>query len=152
MKELNEYRQRLLDTIESKAHVFVEAMQAVKEPSAPLEEGGWNLHQVAAHVRDVQIHVYGMRVRRTVAENIPTFQNFDADAWNAEHYHADEPLDNILREFETDVREMLSLLRAQPAEAWNRIGKHETFGELSLQLWVERLLAHIKEHLETVGK
>ncbi len=39
----------------------------------------------------------------------------------------------------------------QPQEVWSREGRHEALGGgLTLQLWVERSLAHIEEHLAAV--
>ena len=45
------------------------------------------------------------------------------------------------------------MLRALPAEAWSRESRHATMGSgFTLQTWVERGLAHIEEHVETVRK
>ena len=150
--ELDIYRKNLLDQIESMAARFHDACLKVKDVDAPLEADGWNAHQVAAHTRDVQLAAYGMRVRRTIEENDPLFQNFDGDAYNKEHYRADEPMQHIVDEFLNDVRALLAQLRALPNTAWSRSSHHVTYGERSLQTWTELLLAHIKEHLESVEK
>ena len=113
-KELLSYRSQLFQRIQQAAQEFSDACRAVKDPSAPVEAGGWNTHQLAAHTRDVQIHVYGMRARRTVEEDRPVFPNFDNDTWNAEHYHADEPLAKILDEFLADVHEITPWLEGLP--------------------------------------
>ena len=151
-KELLSYRSQLIGRLESTAKVFSEACLAVKDPYAPVETDGWNTHQLAAHTRDVQIHVYGARVRRTVKEDKPVFPNFDNDAWNAEHYHADEPIVKICEEFLSDVREIIPWLEGLPLSAWSRLSRHEVHGEFTMQTWVERMLAHIVEHLESVKK
>ncbi len=151
-KELLSYRSQLIGRLESTAKVFSEACLAVSDPYAPIETDGWNTHQLAAHARDVQIHVYGARVRRTVKEDKPVFPNFDGDAWNAEHYRADEPIVKICEEFLSDVREITSWLEGLPLSAWSRPSRHEVYGEFTMQTWVERMLAHIVEHLETVKK
>lgn len=151
-KELISYRSQLITRIKSAAQGFSEACRAVKDPFAPVEADEWNTHQLAAHTRDVQIHVYGARVRRTVEEDKPVFPNFDNDAWNAEHYHTDEPISNIVDEFLADVRQMVPWLEGLPASAWSRLSRHEVHGEFTMQTWVERMLAHIEEHLETLKK
>ena len=151
-KELLSYRSQLFQRIRSSAGEFSDACRAVKDPSASVEAGGWNTHQLAAHTRDVQVHVYGMRARRTVEEDRPVFPNFDNDSWNAEHYHADEPLAKILDEFLADVNEITPWLEGLPLEAWSRPSRHEINGDFAMQFWVERMLAHIKEHLESVRK
>jgi len=52
-----------------------------------------------------------------------------------------------------DVDELCAVLGGAPREAWSREGNHPELGRgLTLQFWVERSLAHIKEHLLDVKK
>lgn len=151
MKELDEYRKALINKLLSRANDFRAACLAVKDPFAPLDVDGWNTHQIATHVRDVDHLVYGLRVRQTITNDNPVFLNFDGDTYMREHYAPSESLQKMLDEFVNSVNELASLLRAQPAEAWARVSHHEKLGkDLTMQLWVERNLAHIEEHLETV--
>jgi len=128
-------------------------MPRSKRPLFPLEEGGWNTHQVAAHTRDVHALVYGMRARRTATEENPVFQSFDADEHAAGHYKPDEPLEALLNGFVENVESLADLLRDLPGEAWARESRHVTLGGgFTLQTWVERDLAHINEHTETIKR
>lgn len=148
--ELQEYRQKLLKRLEEAANEFAAACQAVADPFAAKHEG-WTVHQLAAHTRDVAVNVYGPRVRRTATEDNPEFKNFDADAWMAAHYHPAEPLDAILNELTENIRSLVIFLRELPGEAWARQSRHEiNGGGFTLQHWVERNLAHIEEHLQSV--
>jgi hypothetical protein len=150
--ELLAYRSRLIERLKCTAQEFSDACLAIEDPFALVEAEGWNMHQLAAHTRDVQIHVYGARVRRTVEEDKPVFSNFDNDAWNAEHYQADEPIMKICGEFLTDVRKIIPWLEELPISAWSRLSRHEISGDFAMQTWVERMLAHIEEHLATLKK
>ena len=153
MKELLEYRERLVTNLLDAAKNFRAECLAVKDASMPLEEGGWNTHQVAAHTRDVDQLVYGLRARRTATEDNPEFQSFDGDAYAAEHYSPNEPLDEMLSGFVASIESLNGLLRGLPAEAWARESRHATLGSgFTLQTWVERNLAHIEEHMATVKK
>ena len=153
MNQLLEYRAKLIDHLEATADEFRQACLAVADPFKAVDEGGWNTHQLAAHTRDVDKVVYGMRIRRTVEENDPVFEDFDADPWMATHYDVDEPLASILDELSASVKETAAMLRELPPEAWSRESSHEIYGGgFTLQTWVERGLAHIQEHLETVKK
>ena len=153
MKELAEYRANLIDQLASAANDFRAACLAVKDPYTPLEAGGWNLHQVAVHTRDVDKLVYGLRARRTALEDNPEFQNFDGEAYMAKHYDASEPLDEMLNGFVKSVEALAEYLRSLPREAWSRESRHATLGSgFTLQTWAERDLAHIREHLESVQK
>ncbi len=150
-KEVLRYRERLLAGIVSAADGFCAACRAVADPH-DTQPGGWTVHQLAAHTRDVHLQVYGMRMRRTLAEDEPVFPNFDAEAWMAEHYDAAEPLDAILNQFKADVDDLAAVFSTLPPEAWSRLSRHETQGERTLQIWAERALAHIREHWDTVTK
>jgi hypothetical protein len=151
MNVLVEYRGRLMERLEQAAREFCSACEG---NAASMSVGGdWSLHQVAAHVRDMDRAVYGARVRRTLQEENPLFQSLDPDDWMAAHYNKDEPLPRILNEFKTDVDDLCRALKETPGEAWSRVSRHETIGEgLTLQFWVEHGLAHIEEHLNAVRK
>jgi hypothetical protein len=151
VKELLEYRERLIARLGTAAEEFCTACGGVGEPLAAPPAGGWNAHQLAAHTRDVQQIVYGMRIRRTLEEEGPQFENFDAEEWNPDHYRADEPLESILGELREAVGGCVELLRELPAASWSRTSGHVVYGSgFTLQTWVERALAHIEEHLESV--
>ena len=153
MKELEEYRMGLLQGLEETARTFRAEVLAVKDPYAPLDKDGWNIHQIAVHTRDVDKLVYGLRAHRTAVEDNPEFPNFNGEAYMAEHYNPEESLSELLNGFVENVEALIELLRALPAEGWSRISSHSKLGRgLTLQSWVEKDLAHIKEHLETVKK
>lgn len=152
MKELMEYRQKLITRLDEATSEFCEACKAVSDPHKKTI-GEWSIHQIAAHTRDIDQVVYGRRFRRTLNEENPLFQNFDAETWMAENYKAEEPLHSILDGFRASMNEMSQLLRAMPQVSWSRLSRHETLGnELTLQLWVERDLAHIEDHLKALKK
>lgn len=151
MIELLEYRKQLMDRFEEAAKEFRAACLAAKDPFTPLEADGWNVHQIAVHTRDVDKLVYGLRARRTLDEANPLFPNFDGDAYMAAHYTAKEPLRDILNELVSSVETLTKRLRSLPEAAWSRESMHETQGGgLTLQIWVERGLKHLEEHLATV--
>ena len=152
MKELMEYRVKIVARLREAAREFRAACEAVKDPFSVVE-GEWTLHQIAWHTRDVDKLIYGARIRQTLNEDNPEFKNFDADAWMAAHYNKEEPLSEILDEFVMNVEELCKTLGSMPREAWSRESRHETMGgELLLQLWVERSLAHIEEHLRSLKR
>jgi hypothetical protein len=153
MNQLLEYRAKLIDRLETTAGEFHTVCLQVSDPFKAVDDGGWNTHQLASHTRDVDKVVYGMRIRRTAEDDNPEFQDFDADEWIAANYDADESLTSILDELSASVRETAAMLRQLPPEAWSRESSHVVYGGgFTLQTWVERGLAHIQEHLDTVKK
>jgi len=147
MEELLEYRQRMIKKIAMASEKIEAAISRIKDPMVPLENDGWNLHQVVVHMRDVNQQVYLPRLHRIIEEDNPMFENFDGEAWMAEHYLPQEPIRKLVAEFSEQCLSTADWLKSLPLEAWNRPGQHPSFGKHSLQWWVERTLAHIDEHL-----
>jgi hypothetical protein len=153
MKELAEYRINLMKRLEEAAAEFRDECLKTENPSGPLEAGGWTLHQLAVHTRDVDELVYGLRVRRTAVEENPEFPNFDGEAYMSANYNDGEPLEQVITRLVENVRSLVEFLQALPTESWSRVSRHTTLGSgLTLQTWVEKDLAHIEEHLKTVKK
>lgn len=117
MKELIEYRQKLIDRLIETAHEFRAECMAVQDATTPLEAGGWTVHQIAAHARDIDKLVYGLRARRTAAEQNPRFENFDGEEYMTEHYSKSEPLVEILNGLVEHVENLAEKLHALPSEA-----------------------------------
>jgi hypothetical protein len=125
----------------------------VPDPYLPVSEGGWNVHQIAVHTRDVDKFVYGWRVHQTARQDNPEFTSFDGDADMAKNYNPKESLSELLNGFVQSIEALVELLRALPPEGWSRRSRHTSLGSgVTLQTWVEKNLAHIQEHLEEVRK
>ncbi len=151
MKELLDYRRQMIERLSAAAKDFRANCLAAQNPFTPLEENGWNTHQVAAHTRDVDKLAYGLRARRTASEDNPEFESFDGEKYAAEHYDPNEPLVEMLDGFVASVESLVILLREMPMESWARESRHVTLGSgFTLQTWVERNLAHIEEHAATI--
>ncbi|HSQ40311.1 MAG TPA: hypothetical protein VLM78_09135, partial [Anaerolineales bacterium] len=119
MDQLLEYRQRLLARYEAAVLEFRTAVETATSPKpalphggasrsavegSPREAEGWSVHRIAVHVCAAEQMVFGLRVRRTLEEDDPLFENFDGETWMAEHYNADEPLAPILDELVGSVQ------------------------------------------------
>ncbi|MFN8413233.1 MAG: DinB family protein [Anaerolineales bacterium] len=146
MKELLEYRVFLVNRMGQAAKEFCEACKSLNP--ATIVDGEWNVHQLAVHVRDLHDLVYRERMLRTMKEENPHFENFDPEEWMKQNYKKEEPLEIVLSDFEASMDELCDILRKVPVESWSRVSHHEIIGDgLPLQLWAERGLAHIEEHL-----
>jgi hypothetical protein len=150
MKELFEYRKKLIARLAEAAGEFREVCESFSNPFQHAE-GEWTVHQVASHLRDVDRSIYGERIRRTRNEDNPEFPRFDAVAWMTEHYDRDETLGKILDDLSAHVASLCEELQAMPVEGWSRESRHEKLGGgVTLQLWVEHNLAHIEEHAQAL--
>jgi hypothetical protein len=151
MKELAEYPVNLMKKLEEVAQAFREECLKASDPYAPLDAAGWNIHQIAVHTRDVDELVYGLRARRTAVEENPEFPNFDGEAYMSANYNPAEPLHDVVNSLVENVQALVDLLRGLPKDGWSRVSRHTMLGtDLTLQTWVEKDLAHMEEHLETI--
>ena len=111
MKELAEYRSNLLQRLEETAANFRAECLKVRDPYAPLNSEGWNVHQIAVHTRDVDELVYGLRARRTAIEDNPEFPSIEGDLYMAANYNASEQLAEVVDRLVENVRELVGFLR-----------------------------------------
>lgn len=152
MKELMEYREKLLSRLSAATEEFCEACRSFADPFVIID-GEWTVHQIAFHVGGIHREVYGARILRTFHEENPMIKNFEPEEWMTASYIRDEPFEKLLTEFSTSIQAICVLLGDAPQESWSRLSQHEALGkELTLQLWAERGLAHIEDHLRTLKK
>lgn len=149
MEELWAYRERLLGRHAEQVEAFRRVLAAFPAGrlGAAAPDGGWSAHQLAVHVRDVEIQAYIPRLHRLLAETTPLLADFDAEAFMAGHYDAGEPVDRIAEDVDRARRAVRAALASDNAQAWSRLGRHPALGVRSLQTWVERAVAHFDEHL-----
>lgn len=151
MKELMEYREKLVSRWWAATEEFCAACRSF--PDAHTKTNGeWTVHQIAFHVAGIYHEVYGNRILRTLQEEVPTFTNFEPEEWMSANYAKDASMENILNDFSKRIKEMCDQLGNAPQEIWSRLSCHESLGkDLTLQLWAERGLAHIEEHLKELN-
>ena len=71
----------IVEQIHSSAAVLRRAVEAAppgRLTHAP-GEGEWSALETLTHVRDVVVHVYGLRIRRLLYEDDPVFADFDEE-------------------------------------------------------------------------
>ncbi len=111
--------------------------------------GEWSIHQILIHLPDSEAVGYE-RIRRVIAEERPTLQDYDEDAWTRNlHYHRQDP-QMALALFKLLRQTSAALLRQLPAETWERTGLHTTNGEMSLYSIFQTYLQHGEAHLRQI--
>jgi len=117
--------------------------------------GEWSALETLTHVRDVVVHVYGLRIRRLLYETAPVFPDFDEESYRraslARGETARDLVDTIVAEHEQLARLLLTLSDAD----WSREGRHPAFGAISIELLAGRVGDHAEEHaaqITTAGR
>ena len=104
----------------------------------------WSAHECLTHLRDVERHVFHVRMERMVNEDNPALAFFDEVTYHKEHWNPDEPIQNIVADFVADRSAELALLEAAD---WSRSALHPVRGPITLSWLADYTLGHTWEHL-----
>lgn len=150
MSELIEYRAELLKRLMAQPPLVVQTLGAITQrPQAPADTPN-QLHFMVAHIRDLEGLAFLPRIRRILTEDRPELEAFASHRWSAASYDPTRPLPDLLREWQQLRADAVSVLQGLPAAAWSRLGFHPPSGWRTLQWWVERLYAHVREHVAEI--
>jgi hypothetical protein len=154
MEQLIEYRQHLLDCMQSTLDELKSCLNLIPAGRLrqPLEGGNWGGHQILAHLRDKEQQAFLPRIRKILLDLSPCLESFSGgvesnDDWMNSRYDMDESLATILAEYEGLWKEEMNILANLSTEGWSRLGRHPGWGVRTLQWWVEQSLAHARQHV-----
>src|ERR1044071_4976964 len=84
--------------------------------------GEWSALETLTHVRDVIVHVYGLRIRRLLYEPSPLFADFDEEGYRAASLARAEPAEHLLATVVGEHEQLARLLESLPDAEWAREG------------------------------
>ncbi len=150
---MNRKRQALIDGLEQSGKEFTQCLAQFSEAElhAVPAPNAWTIHQVAAHMRDVERYAFLVRAERIRKEEHPTVPNFDQEAWDREHYSVREPVKTISAEFRTARRKLVRQLRQATDADWDNWAVHSTLGKISLDWIASHCYYHTLEHIAQMG-
>jgi DinB superfamily len=138
----------LIGRIRSSAAVVRRAVEAAPPGRlgvAP-RAGEWSALETLTHLRDVIVHVYGLRIRRLLYEDAPTFADFDEEGYRRASLARGEAAGDLLETIVGEHEQLARLLQALPDAEWSREGRHPTFGVMSIEFLARRIGEHGEEH------
>jgi len=107
----------------------------------------WSAHEALAHLRDVERHVFRVRIERMASEDNPPLPVFDEVTYHKEHWRLDEPIQTILADLVADRAAEVAVLEAAD---WSRPGVHAARGPITLGWQANYVVAHTWEHLSQI--
>ena len=110
--------------------------------------GAWSPHEVLAHLRDAQ-GLLEQRVEAILTLDDPDLETKMVWSWNEEARPASTQ--DVLDAYLASRSRVLERLRAAPADAWWRTGRHQEFGRLTLTQQVSYFAAHETAHLRQLA-
>jgi hypothetical protein len=112
----------------------------------PPRAGEWSALETLTHLRDVIVHVYGLRIRRLLYEDAPVFADFDEEGYRAASLARGEGAGHLLDTIVGEHEQLARLLETLPEADWARGGRHPTIGPMSIEFLARRVGEHAEEH------
>lgn len=109
------------------------------------QPGKWSIRQIVAHLSDSEIAA-AMRLRRIIAEENPTLEAYDQDAWATNLDYGRRKPSQALETFRRIRAENYELLKELPETAFDRVGLHTERGPLTLKQLTQLIAEHAESH------
>jgi hypothetical protein len=114
---------------------------AVDDSSARV--GAWDLRDIAAHLAATERDCYVPRIRSIAAGENPSFDFFTNDGADFSGVHLDDALD----EWTATRLMLLGYVKTLDGEQRALTGRHERYGEVTVDRYLEIALEHDRDHL-----
>jgi hypothetical protein len=157
-----QYTQRILDNVEGKQPLVVQAATAkrlerlIKGVSTarlckrPAPEK-WSVSEIVAHLADGEI-VGGFRMRLILGSPGTPIVAYDQDRWaTSGHYDKRDPRKSV-EQFRVLREGNLALLRSLTPEQWKHYGMHSERGRESIEHIARMFAGHDINHLQQIEK
>jgi len=108
--------------------------------------GAWSTLEVVCHLADTE-GLFAERMKRVIVEDRPPLPVADPDRYSATLAYGERDADEEIAVVGAIRKQMARILRAQPTEAWQRIGIHSTDGEKTLEQIASKAVVHLEHHL-----
>jgi hypothetical protein len=144
----------LIERIRSSATVVRRAVETAPPGRfgvAP-KAGEWSALETLTHLRDVIVHVYGLRMRRLLYEDAPVFADFDEEGYRAASLARGETIGELLDTIVAEHEQLARLLKTLPDADWARQGRHPSFGVMSIEFLARRVGEHAEEHAAQIAE
>jgi hypothetical protein len=138
----------LLDRMRATTAVVRSAVEEAKRGrlTQPPRAGEWSALETLTHVRDVIVHVYGLRIRRLLYEDAPVFADFDEEGYRRASLDRRESAEHLLDTIVAEHEQLARLLETLPDDEWGRAGRHPALGTMSIEFLARRVGEHAEEH------
>ena len=107
----------------------------------------WSIKEVCAHLRD-SLEIDGERIRRMLEEDEPSISSYDQEALARERDYQNESMPLVLTALRAYSGGNAYALEGLSDEQWQRGGRHEERGRITVGGYAEQQAEHVRAHLE----
>jgi hypothetical protein len=144
----------ILERMRSSAGAVRRAVEAAPPGrwGQPPRQGEWSALETLTHVRDVVVHVYGLRIRRLLYEDAPVFADFDEEGYRRASLARGETAGSLLDTIVAEQEQLARLLQPLSDADWSREGRHPSLGVMSIEFLARRVGEHAEEHAAQIAE
>lgn len=113
--------------------------------------GEWAVVEVISHMADTDERALA-RIRQMRGENEPLLAAFDPEALAVERAYINAPIEPTLRRLEATIAALVAELGALDDAGWERIGRHEAHGRMSIATYLAHVASEDVDHLAQVAR
>jgi hypothetical protein len=144
-------RQQMIDALRALPSQIEELVHGLSEDvlrwrPSPHE---WSIKEVCCHLRDSS-EIDGERIRLMLSEHDPFLPSYDQEALARERDYQNESMPLVLTAVRAFLGGLAYLLENLSEEDWQRTGRHEERGPMSIAQYAELLTDHARQHLEQI--
>jgi len=144
-------RERVLKTLQENYNELSKQLEGISDEAAGLRpaENEWSIKETLGHLLVCEEYAHARLVRMAYETNpyLPAFN--DHQLLEIRGYHSTSAQE-ILNTFLAFGLENLELLKKLDAEQWQRTGRHEERGTITIGYIAEKMLA--EHHIEHLGQ
>lgn len=144
-------RQEIVDTLRALPDEIEKLVEGLSEDALrwrPTPDD-WSIKEVCAHLRD-STEIDGERIRRMATEDDPFLPAYDQEALAREKDYRNESTPLILTGLRAFLGGLAYLLENLSEEDWQRGGRHEERGPVSVSQYAELSTEHARAHLAQI--
>jgi len=144
-------RQQIIDALRALPSQIEELVQGLPEDAlrwrpSPDE---WSIKEVCCQLRDFS-EIGGERIGHMLSEDDPFLPSYDQEALARERDYQNESMPLVLTAIRAFWGGVAYLLENLSEEEWQRTGRHEQRGPITVALEAEVMADHAREHLEPI--
>jgi len=144
-------RQEIVDALRALPNQIEELVQGLSEDALRWRPspGEWSIKEVCCHLRDFS-EIGGERIHHILSEDDPFLPAHDQEALARERDYQSESMPLVLTALRAFSGGLAYLLENLREEEWQRRGRHEERGPISIAQYAQLLADHASEHLKQI--
>lgn len=145
--------QAMIDDYQSGPDILRQAVAVMSEEELDAKPipGKWSTRQVVCHIADFE-PIYADRMKRVIAEEVPTIFGADPDTFAATLAYEGRSLEAELDLVSAVRRHMVTILRSLQEEDFERTGNHSESGAITLTMLLANITEHIPYHVRFIAE